>query len=164
MSGEPDRAGRPARARGRPLRAFTYIELLVASLILVIAASGVVASLRLLPAVPRNKRITEMGIYIGSQELERLKAQTYDLLSKNSNGTDWYDKSGAWISSNGSAPPGALYRANWSVPLTSNGTGGVDRDSTVNSEDLIELIVTVTDKDQTIPYGTARTLLAFGAE
>jgi hypothetical protein len=153
-----------SRAR-RNRRGVTYVDLLAACVILAIAASGVLAAVSLLARVPRNKRVTEMGVFIGSQEMERLKARTYNLLTKSNTSTvDWYDKNGAWISTGGSAPAGALYKATWTVPTTSAGSGGVDRNGATDGEDLIEIVVIVSDTTGANTYETARTLLTFGGE
>jgi hypothetical protein len=154
-----------SRLRRRGRRGITYIDLLAASVILAIAASGVLAAVSLLARIPRNKRVTEMGVFVGSQELERLKARTYNLLTKSSASTvDWYDKYGGWISTGSTQPAGALYMATWSVPPTSPGIGGLDRNGAPDAEDLIEIVVVVSDTTGANTYETARTLLTFGGE
>lgn len=145
----------PPSRRSRARAAFTLIEVLAAALLLSIAAAAAVKTWSIASRAPYNKRVTEMGIYIGTQELERLKARRYDTLVRGSSGVDWYDENGAWL---GNSAVTGTYKANWSVGIT----GGVDRDGINNSEDLLELKVIVTNAAATKTYETAQTLLTFG--
>src|SRR5690349_18705917 len=91
----------PQRGRGgRGVRAgFSLLEVLAASVILGIAAAAAFAAWGISSRAPANKRVTEMGVYIATQELERLKVVKYNLLVTGSSGTDWYDKNGNWLGS-----------------------------------------------------------------
>lgn len=156
-----DRAA-PSRQRG-----VSYIELLAAVLILAVGASSAAAVWVLSVRVPASKRTTEMGSYISMRQVERVKAQKYSQLTDTGNSpstVDWYDKNGAWISntaSSATAPTGAVYRT-YTYIRASNGYG-VNRDSTTNTEDLIDLVVTVTSaSDSSKVYDQVETLLTFG--
>ena len=132
-----------------------YLELLVAVILLVIAATGAYATWAFSVKAPANKRVTEMGVYLGSRELERLKAQKYGSLVDTSTGSPnvtYYDKYGA--SATGATTGGYKVKS-WVTTL-------VDRDAKTNTEDLREVSVEVWDSGETKKYETARTLLTFG--
>jgi hypothetical protein len=126
---------------------------LAAALLLSIAALAAARTWAISSRAPANKRVTEMGVYVATQELEKLKVTTYSLLVTGNSGTHWYDKNGAYL---GSSATTGVYQANWSV------NAKVNRDGVSNVEDLLELQVVVKDTTGSQTYETAQTLLTFG--
>ena len=141
-------------ARGR--RGFGYMELLVAVLLVAIASMAALASWSLSLRAPQNKRVTEMGVYVAVQALERLKARKYMGLTdtaENAPMVSYYDRYGSPV--DGAAPRGYMVRA-WIRPL-------INRDGITNTEDLREIEIRVSDNNGTNPpYEQIRTLLTFG--
>lgn len=140
----------------RNSRGFTLMELLIAVLVLSIAATGALATWGFSSRVPASKRVTEMGVYIATEELERLKAQHYISLEdtlENAPRIHWYDRYGAWLGA--SATTGDYKAKVWVRPL-------VNRNNRADTEDLRELEVQVWNTDETQHYETARTLLSYG--
>ncbi len=134
-------------------RGFTYLELLAAALILAVASAGALATWHISSRAPANKRVTEMGVYIATQQIERLKARRYlGLPDGSANPPAYYDRYGAPAA----GPAAQGYRAEWSV------TPVIDRDGIVNSEDVREVRVQVWDNGKTRRYEDARVLIAFG--
>ena len=150
---------KPRRRFGRSApHGFSMIELLVAVMLLAIAATGAAGTWVFSLRATANKRLTEMGAYIGIQELERMKDLRYDALTYTQESApvvDWYDKNGQWL---GTAPSvtGGVYRAStWIRPI-------VDRDATANQEDLKEIEVQVWSGDGSAQYEGVRTLITYG--
>lgn len=139
--------------RRRPRRGFSYLELLVAVLLLVIAAAGAFAHWSISVRAPASKRVTEMGVYIGVRELEKVKARRLlGSVASNTPTVTYYDKYGA--------PSNAAVTGGYTVNTWI--TAIVDRDATANSEDLREIKIQVGSNDGTKVYETIRTLLTFG--
>ncbi|MFN3648287.1 MAG: hypothetical protein ACK47B_01800 [Armatimonadota bacterium] len=148
---------KPARRRRR---GFSYLELLIASLLLVLAATGAMAHWRFSLQATATKRVTEMGVYVGVHALERLKTLKYTglpetgaPLAAGSTPVEWwYDRQGQ--------PAGAAqargYRARGWISTW------IDRDGIANTEDVRLLTVQVTDNAGTVEYERIRTLLTFG--
>lgn len=135
-------------------RGFTYTELLIAVVLVAMAGTYAVSTWSLSSRAPANKRVTEMGVYIATQELERLKALKY--LGLPDTGANpvvtYYDRYGAVVT----GPVAQGYKAKtWIRPV-------VNRDGVPNIEDVLELRVEVWDSRETRRHETARTLLAFG--
>jgi len=142
-------------------RGMSLVETLAAVTVLAIASTGAIATWRIAVRLPASKRVTEMGVYIGARELERIKALTYFYLPTGTGaygaaGTSpvirYYTRSGADSASR--VTPGYKSKT-WVSNL-------VDRDSISNSEDLKEIVIEVWDDGETTRYETVRTLLAFG--
>jgi type II secretory pathway pseudopilin PulG len=139
----------------RSRRGFSYLELLVSVLLLVMAAAGAISTWSITLKAPANKRVTEMAAYVGVRELERLKALKYGQLDDtpvNAPLVRHYDRYGA--PSVSQATQG--YRAKTWV------TTMVNRDGSTNSEDLREIKIEIWDAGETRLYDTVRTLLTFG--
>jgi prepilin-type N-terminal cleavage/methylation domain-containing protein len=132
-------------------RGFTYVELLVAAILLGIAAAAGIAGWNLSVRAPANKRVTEMAVFIGIQELERMKAKKY-LSVHESVIVQYYDKYGAPV---GSAVTKGYKARSWSSAL-------INRDGVTNTEDMRELRVEVWDNTETTRYESIQTLLTFG--
>ena len=136
---------------------FSYLELLIAALVLAIATVGALATWSYSSRAPANKRVTEMGVYVATQEIERLKARRYMGLEDTPAGSPlvtYYDRYGAPSASGTPQPQG--YKVKAFI------TPAVDRDATPNTEDLREIRVEVWDNNETTRYEEARVLLAFG--
>jgi prepilin-type N-terminal cleavage/methylation domain-containing protein len=146
------KTGRLAR---RAWRGLTFLELLVAALIIAIAASAAFASWGVAGRAAGNKRVTEMGVYLAVREIEHLKTQKYINLADtgaNSPNVSYYDKNGASV---GSATTGGYMVKSWVTVI-------VNRDSVSNTEDLREIKVQVSNNGGTKIYDTEQTLLTFG--
>jgi prepilin-type N-terminal cleavage/methylation domain-containing protein len=146
------KTGRIAR---RARRGLTYLELLVAALIIAIAASAAFASWGIAGRAAGNKRVTEMGVYLAVREIEHLKSQKYINLpdnAANSPNVSYYDKNGAPV---GSATTGGYKVKSWVTII-------VNRDAVSNTEDLREIKVEVWDSGETKKFDTEQTLLTFG--
>jgi prepilin-type N-terminal cleavage/methylation domain-containing protein len=143
----------------RRQRGFSFIELLVAVLILSVVASGAVATWSLSSRVPANKRVTEMASLVAVQEIEKIKAQKY-LNTTITSTTSYYDKNGSNRDSGGTVYASAQskgYTATTTVSVVEN------RDNTTNTEDLLEVVTVVRpSSDANTTYETQRTLLTFG--
>ncbi len=144
-----------------PIRGFRHrrgtslLELLVAALIIAIAAGWALAAWNISSRAPAQKRVTEMGAFIGMQEIERIKSQRYMSLTVGTTTTAYFDKFGAPTS----VVADRLYRADSAI------NSAVNRDGIGNTEDLLEIVVVVRRPDGTgAPYETARTLLTFGGQ
>lgn len=134
---------------------FTYLELLMAALILAVATVGALATWSYSSRAPANKRVTEMGVYVATQEIERLKARRYLGIEDTDPGSPlvtYYDRYGG--------PTGGAVMQGYKVK--SFITPAVDRDGASNTEDLREIRVEVWDNNEAKRYEEARILLAFG--
>lgn len=145
------------------------VELLVSVLLVSMAASLAAASWTISSKVTRTKRVTEMGAYLGIQEMERLKAYKYESLTSTSDASpviDWYDKNGSYLGRDAASP--TAYPA--VIGTAATGTykvkawvqALVDRNSTTDTEDLAELQVQVWNTAGTTKYEDIRTILTFG--
>ncbi|HXG24395.1 MAG TPA: type II secretion system protein, partial [Chthonomonadales bacterium] len=79
-------------------RGITYVELLVAALLMTVAAGAVISTWNISTQAAAGKRDWEMGVYIAMTEMERLKAQKYmSLLDTPSNAPNirYYNRYGA---------------------------------------------------------------------
>lgn len=140
-------------------RGYSFMELLIACIILSIGAIGAVGIVGVLTRTPATKRLTEMGAFIASQEMERVKTQTYNYLGTESISPDYYDKYGKFIASGaGPTPAGSLYKAAFTVTVK------VDRDGVANAEDVKEITITVTNVVTNKQLEQMQTLMAFGGE
>lgn len=141
-----------ARSLRKNRRAMTYVEVLVAALLLGIAAAAAVATWNLSSRIPQSKRLTERAVFIATSEIERLKSIKYTYLA-NGTTTLWYDKYGVWLGSGAST---GAYRVidtvSVVVPTTPTGT----------TRDLLQVRVQVQNTAGTVTYEDARTLLTFG--
>jgi prepilin-type N-terminal cleavage/methylation domain-containing protein len=137
-------------------RGFSYVELLAAVLLVSIASAAALASWSISTRAPANKRATEMGVYVGVQALERLKARKYlgvNDTAENAPLVTFYDRYGALAGA--AAERGYTVRA-WIRPM-------VSRDAVLNTEDLREIEIKVYNNALTEPpYEHVRTLLTFG--
>jgi prepilin-type N-terminal cleavage/methylation domain-containing protein len=147
---------RPRTAR----RGFSYLELLMAVVLLSMAAAGAVATWSFSTRAARSKRITETGVYVGVHAVERVKSRKY--LGVDDTGAEgvvgstpleyWYDRYGQPV--NAAATEG--YRARvWLISF-------VDRDTINNSEDLRRVTAVVTNNAGTDEYDRIDTLLSMG--
>lgn len=132
-------------------RGFTYMEVMIAVILLSIAAGAAMAGWNLAGKATATKRRTEMAVYIGVEELEIMKAKKY-LNLDNTVRIQYYDKNGAQV---GSAATNGYKAKAWSAAL-------IDRDGSANTEDLRELYVEVWNNAETIKLDSIRTLLTFG--
>jgi type II secretory pathway pseudopilin PulG len=134
-----------------PRCGFTYAELLIAALLLSIVSAAAFAGWGISVRAPANKRVTEMAVFIGVQELERRKAQTY-LFQTADVRVQYYDKHGAPVT----AAVAKGYKAkSWS-------TVAINRDRATNTEDLLEIRIEVWNNEETQRYENIQTLMAFG--
>ncbi len=138
-------------SRLRVSNAFTYLEILTAIILLSIAASTAVAGWSLAISAVSTKRTTEMALYIGVHEMERLKAKRF-LTMNDTIAIQNYDKYGDPVTA--PDPNGYLSKA-WSSVL-------INRDGKNNSEDLRELHVDVWNSLQSKKYESMQTLITFG--
>jgi len=132
--------------------AMTFVEVLVASLLLGMAAAATLAAWGYLARVPQSKRLIERGVGIAASEIDRRKAIGYDYLVRGTS-TVWYDVHGAWLGE--SATTGAFQVLVTVAPV-------VPTTPTGSSRDLLELRVRVRDQSGLSTYHDARTLLAWG--
>jgi prepilin-type N-terminal cleavage/methylation domain-containing protein len=144
-------------SRRKMCQGMSYIEMLVAVVILSIVAAGGLATWGFSSRVPVSKRLTNMGSLLVICEIERLKAQGYSNLVDGTT-VHWYDKYGSFLSTGGSAPSGAVYKTSSTVQLSLSRNGS----SASDTEDLREIVVTVQNADASKTYETQRTLLTFG--
>jgi prepilin-type N-terminal cleavage/methylation domain-containing protein len=141
--------------RVRRLRGMSMIETLAAVLIVGIAAAAAVATWGLALRVVANKRVTEMTNYLGTREIERLKAKKFSFLSvSNTPLVTYYDKTGA--SAAGAVAEGFKVESTVSTAVSRPTTGGAG--------DVHEIQVQVWSSDGTTRYddGNIRTLLSTG--
>ncbi len=131
---------------------FTYVELLMATLVVAIAAVSALATWQISSRAPANKRATEMGVFVATQELERMKAIKVDGLAAGSTTVRYYDRYGA---------PAAAAATN-GFRTTSYVTAIVDRNGTPSTDDLYEIRVEVHNNDGSKLLEEARTLLTLG--
>ena len=139
----------------RARRGAAYLELLVAVVLLAIAAAGALSTWSLSSQAPANKRVTEMGVYLGTRELERLKAQKYSSMLDTAVGSPnvtYYDELG--VSTNAAVAGGYKVKS-WVMTL-------VNRDTIANTEDVREITIEVWDSAETNQYDSARSLITFG--
>jgi len=149
------RSSRCLLAVRRP-RGAAMLELLAAVLILVIASAGAVATWSFTVQAPASRRLNEMGVFIAVRHLETLKAQKYSALQDTTGNTAvvaWYDRRGTPVT----AQVNEGFRVETKI-LTI-----INRDGKVNTEDLREIEVRVSNNAGNIQYGSARTLAGFGA-
>ena len=101
-----------------------------------------------------GERLTEMAVYIGVRETERLKAQKYMGLPATLPSPFYFDRYG--MPAPGNQPVAQGYKVKLLI------TNLVDRNSKLDVEDLRELTVEVWDNGETRPYIQMKTLLSFG--
>ncbi|MFM7323259.1 MAG: prepilin-type N-terminal cleavage/methylation domain-containing protein [Armatimonadota bacterium] len=130
----------------------TFVEVLVASMLLGMAAATAIAAWGYLSRVPQSKLLIERGILIATSEIDRRKALGYDYLVRGTT-TSWYDAYGTWLGD--SATTGA-YQAVVTV------TGVVPTTPTGTNNDLLEMRVQVRNTAGTATYHDARTLMSWG--
>jgi hypothetical protein len=153
---------RQARVRAVVRRrvGFTFMEVMVAIVLVVVAAAGVFACARIMAMTPRNKRTTEMAVYLSVAGLERIKGQKFLSLSDikplppATGANAWYyDKNGAPVSA---ATTGG-YTVLYGVLLEdSNGDGVYD------TRDMRHIVVEVRDNTLTTLYEHIDSYIAFG--
>jgi type II secretory pathway pseudopilin PulG len=133
----------------------SLLEMLAASLIIAIVAATALATWALSSRAVANKRVTEMGIYLATREVERLKDMGYMSLNDTPSGSpiiSYYDRNGA--AAGGAVAMGYKVKA-WVEPI-------VNRDSVTNTEDLRQIRVEVWDANEIRRYEYVRTLITFG--
>jgi Tfp pilus assembly protein PilE len=135
------------------LQGFTLVEALSAVVLVAIVAIGAIATWGFSARVVANKRVTEMANYLGTREIERIKAKKYAYAPASS--TTYYDKTGA--STGGAVSFGYMVRSTVAI--------SVARPSSPSSADLQEIQVQVWNSSGTTRYddGNIRTLLSTGA-
>lgn len=152
--------GTPRTRKPHSRRGFSYAELLVSALILVIAVAGAFAHWSFSVRMPAIKRVQEMGVYIAVEELERVKARRFlgSLITPaNAPVVSYYTRNGV-LEVTGDTPDLQGYKVKTWI------TSAVDRDGAANTEDLREVTVEVWDRAEanTNPFERVRTLLSFG--
>ncbi len=146
----------PAKTSRLPMLAFTLVELLSAVLLVSAVGAAAIATWGFSSRVIANKRVTEMATYLGTREIERLKAKTYsDLATTTSTTVTYYDKTGA--SQVSASTMGYMVESTVTVAVSRGGTPG--------TADLHEIQVQVWSSDGTTRYddGNIRTLVSLGA-
>jgi Tfp pilus assembly protein PilV len=136
-------------------RGLALVEVLAATLLLAMAAAAAIATWGLSTRTTYSKRLTEMGTYVATQEVERLKARRSAGLQNTASGSPlltYYDRFGA--------PAGA--QAAQGFTARSWVRTVVDRDETVNTEDVREIYVEIRDNTGAFLLGRARTLITYG--
>jgi len=148
------------RQRGASARGMSYVEVLMATIVLAIVAAGAVASWSLSSQVAATKRAVEIGNTIAVEEIERLKAIRYPYLAVSPvvggqpvPTVRWYDKYGNWL---GPSAATGDFKAKVVIRVL------IDRDGKANNEDLKEAVVEVWDTNETRRYEIQRTLLTYG--
>jgi prepilin-type N-terminal cleavage/methylation domain-containing protein len=141
----------PILGHGRRRRGFSFVELLAAVIILLIVAASAVSTWSLSSKAPVNKRVTDMASMVAVREIERIKSQKY-LNITNGTTTTYYTKTGALSGANADN----FYLATTVI------TTAVDRDGVVNTEDVLQVQVTVQNAAGTRTYEVQRTLMSFG--
>lgn len=124
-------------------KGLTLVELLVAALLVAMAALTAVSSIRMAASLPRNKRVTEMAVYVSVAALERIKAIEYSNMTDvtplppSATASKWYyDKFGTPVGS--AATDG--YTVEYGIQLEdTNGDGVYD------SLDMRRIVVEVYD-------------------
>ena len=138
--------------RRRSRHAVTYIETLVAVLILSLVAGAALATWTYSERVPANKRLTEMGSFIAVRELEVVKAKKY-VYAPTGTTTTYYDKDG----NETAVAADKVYLATTTVGTPTGVT------ATNTSADIREVVCVVRSADASKLFETERTLIAFGA-
>lgn len=136
-------------------RGFSIAETLAAVLVLSIASAAALTSWHISVRAPGNKRVTEMGVYVGVRHLEQIKAARFLSLDVTSAGAPliaYYDRYGAAVAQ--AAAQGYTVKT-WMAPW-------VNRDGVINAEDIREITIEVWDNGLTRRYERIRTLLTFG--
>ena len=136
-------------------RGFSYLETLVAVLLLAVAATTAVSSWNVAARAPANKRVAEIALGLAASHMEMGKARlTLGLpAGQAALAPDvFYGQSGEPAVT--ATPSG--YRVRSSVRVVS------DSDGIPSTDDLCELTVEVWDGSGQVLYETSRTLLAFG--
>jgi prepilin-type N-terminal cleavage/methylation domain-containing protein len=139
------------RGHGRRRRGFSFVELLAAVIILLIVAASAVSTWSLSSRAPLNKRLTDMASLVAVREIERVKSKKYLNIS-NGTTTTYYTKAGTVSGANAD---------NYYLATTVISTV-VDRDGLVNTEDIVQVQVTVQDAANSRTYEVQRTLMSFG--
>jgi prepilin-type N-terminal cleavage/methylation domain-containing protein len=142
---------RSARGQARRQQGFSFVELLAAVIILLIVAAGAVSTWSLSSRAPVNKRLTDMASMVAVREIERVKSKKY-LNILNGTTTTYYTKAGA-VSG---ATADNFYLATTVLSTI------VDRDGISNTEDVVQVQVTVQNAAGSKTYEVQRTLMAFG--
>jgi len=132
-------------------RAMSYVEVLMAVLILAIVSAGAVATWNLSSKIPGNKRVTDMASIIAVREIERVKGKKYLNVADGTTIT-YYGKFGAETT----VTAERVFAATTVVSVV------INRDAITNTEDLRQIVVTVQNAAGTKTYETQRTLIAFG--
>jgi hypothetical protein len=141
--------------RGRRwCRGVSLVELLTAAFLIGLVATSAFATWGQASRAVVNKRATEMGLTLGTRELETRKDQSFATLaltSANSPVVAYYDRYGATAAA--AAAQGYLTKT-WITAI-------VDRNGVADTEDLREIRVEVWNSDGTRRYATCRTLLTY---
>jgi hypothetical protein len=125
---------------------------MAAVLVVSVVAIAAIATWGFSSQVVANKRVTEMANYLGTREIERIKAKTYAYAPASS--TTYYDKTGAVTA--GAVSLGYMVESTIDV--------AVSRGTPASSADLHEIQVQVWNSSGTQRYddGNIRTLLSTG--
>lgn len=133
-------------------RGLTYMEVLIALLLVSMAAAAAIATWRISLKAVEDKRVTEMGVYIASSEIERQKAIKYTYLTLSTK-TYYYDRWGNWL---GVGAASGAYKAVDTISVVApNPATGSDRD-------LLELRVVVSTGSGAVQLEDTRTMMTFG--
>jgi len=96
----------------RVLRGLTYMEVLVAAMILVMAGTGAISTVMIARKSTVDKRLTEMGIYCAYSSAERIRAEKFVNIPEITAAAPnylYYDLHGVLISSYENTPNGMRY-------------------------------------------------------
>jgi hypothetical protein len=139
----------PGRRRG-----ISYLDGLAAVLLLSLAAAGAYATWRNTLLVTQSKRRAELECYIGTSELDRIKAVRWENLPVGTQMVSYYDAYGGLVTAYPAAAPS---------PLPANGYKTQSTVSTVaGTANLEELTLDVYDTAGLNHYEHIQTLLTKG--
>jgi hypothetical protein len=149
----PGSAAPRARRAGRR-RGLSYLDGLAAVLLLSLAAAGAYATWRNTLLVTQSKRRAELECYIGTSELDRIKAVRYQNLPVGTQMVSYYDAFGGLVTAYPAAAPN---------PLPANGYKTQSTLSTVaGTASLEELVIDVYDTGGLNHYEHIQTLFTKG--
>lgn len=131
--------------------AVTYVEVLVASLVLSMASITAIVSWSQLHRIPRTQLMTDRAVSIATTELEVARTAGY-LNAVNGTTVRWYDAHGTMLPN---AATSGTFRAEMTIR-------SVFKPSVVSDREILEAKVVVTDKSGSRILRESSALLIFG--